>query len=56
VGEEFCAERGKIVEAMTNLRPRRVTREELHAMVWQKPMSRLAEEFGIKWKRSGQNM
>jgi hypothetical protein len=26
---------------------RRVSREELFAMVWQKPMSRLAEEFGI---------
>jgi hypothetical protein len=29
------------------LHARRVTREELHQMVWQKPMSRLAEEFGI---------
>lgn len=26
---------------------RRVTREELYALVWQRPMSRLAEEFGI---------
>jgi len=26
---------------------RRVTREELYAMVWQKPMSRLAKELGI---------
>ncbi|UJX46295.1 hypothetical protein D7006_17330 [Xanthobacter sp. YC-JY1] len=27
--------------------PRHVSREELFALVWQKPMSRLAEEFGI---------
>ncbi|MBN9304806.1 MAG: hypothetical protein BGO82_11135 [Devosia sp. 67-54] len=26
---------------------KRVTRDELYALVWQKPMSRLAEEFGI---------
>jgi hypothetical protein len=26
---------------------RRITREELYAMVWQRPMSRVAEEFGI---------
>jgi hypothetical protein len=26
---------------------RRVTREELYRMVWDKPMIRLAEEFGI---------
>lgn len=28
-------------------RPRRVTRDELYRLVWQKPMSRLAEEFGV---------
>src|ERR1043165_7270457 len=27
--------------------PRRVTRSELYALVWQRPLSRLAEEFGI---------
>lgn len=26
---------------------RRVTREELHTLVWSKPMSRLAQEFGV---------
>ena len=26
---------------------RRVTRDELYALVWQKPTSRVAEEFGI---------
>lgn len=30
---------------------RRVTREELYAMVWQKPLSRLAEELGISGNR-----
>jgi hypothetical protein len=35
------------VEPLTALHARRVTREELHQMVWQQPMSRLAEEFGI---------
>lgn len=35
------------MEPLTALQARRVTREELHQMVWQQPMSRLAEEFGI---------
>jgi hypothetical protein len=35
------------VEYQTNSHVRRVTREELYKMVWQKPMIRLAEEFGI---------
>ncbi|MFB9264755.1 hypothetical protein ACFFWD_16535 [Bradyrhizobium erythrophlei] len=35
------------VEAPTTPRVRRVTREELHQMVWQTPMVRLAKEFGI---------
>jgi hypothetical protein len=35
------------VEGPTALRPRHITRDELHQIVWQKPMSRLAEEFGI---------
>jgi hypothetical protein len=44
-----CTDTGtrKTVEPLTALRARRVTREELHQMVWQQPMSRLAEEFGI---------
>lgn len=29
------------------LHARRVTREELYRMVWDKPMIRLAEKFGI---------
>ena len=33
--------------ALIALQARRVTREELYQMVWQQPMSRLAEEFGI---------
>jgi phasin protein len=44
----FYNERGtKIVEEAITLRARRITREELHQIVWQKPMTRLAEEFGI---------
>jgi len=35
------------VEMPTPLHARRVTREELYKMVWDKPMIRLAEEFGI---------
>jgi hypothetical protein len=35
------------VEMPIPLRARRVTREELYRMVWDKPMIRLAEEFGI---------
>ena len=31
----------------TETETRRLTREELYAMVWRTPMSRLAEEFGI---------
>ncbi|RZN04509.1 hypothetical protein CWO91_31135 [Bradyrhizobium genosp. SA-3] len=34
----------------TPLRARRVTREELYQMVWDKPLIRLAEEFGITGK------
>jgi hypothetical protein len=46
--ETIYTERGtKIVEGPTALRARRMTREELYQIVWQKPMSRLAEEFGI---------
>ena len=35
------------MEMATPLQARRVTREELYKMVWDKPMIRLAEEFGI---------
>ena len=35
------------MEMPTPLHARRVTREELYQMVWDKPMIRLAEEFGI---------
>ena len=35
------------MEIPTPLHARRVTREELYRMVWDKPMIRLAEEFGI---------
>lgn len=35
------------MEMPTPLHARRVTREELYQMVWDKPMMRLAEEFGI---------
>jgi hypothetical protein len=35
------------VEIPIPLHARRVTREELYQMVWDKPMIRLAEEFGI---------
>lgn len=35
------------MEMPTPLHARRVTREELYRMVWDKPMIRLAEEFGI---------
>jgi hypothetical protein len=35
------------VEIPMPLHARRVTREELYQMVWDKPMIRLAEEFGI---------
>ncbi|WP_244608117.1 hypothetical protein [Bradyrhizobium algeriense] len=46
--ETILHERGtKIVEEPTALRARRMTREELHRIVWERPMSRLAEEFGI---------
>ena len=34
-----------------NQTPRRLTREELFALVWQSPMRRLAEEFGISGGR-----
>jgi hypothetical protein len=30
-----------------NPKPRRVSRVELHALVWKEPMIRLAEKFGI---------
>lgn len=35
------------MEMPTPLHARRVTREELYQMVWDKPMIRLAEEFGV---------
>ena len=35
------------MEGPMPLRPRRITREELYQLVWDKPMIRLAEEFGI---------
>ncbi len=35
------------MEEPMHLRARRITREELYQLVWDKPMIRVAEEFGI---------
>jgi hypothetical protein len=36
-----------MMDSPTPHKPRRLTREELYTLVWQRPISRLAEDFGI---------